>query len=223
MNRVFIGKNYNTNEKTYHTVENNLIIEARTRTGFFSTVIVPTLLENPGNIIIIENKREAYTLTKNYRNRIGHKTFEINKETSEEEIKNILLEDKFTIYIGIDILNFFNNESTVFYTRIFKKLLETIKENKINCLTIINEFPAIFSNHSYLLGYLCKHNKFVIRIQDMEQIAKLNIMLDNKIKIEDFDIATMDFNTDIITFKNEKYLKIPYFREKEYLKMLGML
>lgn len=79
MNRVFIGKNYNTNEKTYHTVENNLIIEARTRTGFFSTVIVPTLLENPGNIIIIENKREAYTLTKNYRNRIGHKTFEINR------------------------------------------------------------------------------------------------------------------------------------------------
>lgn len=225
MKEVFIGRDLKTNQKIFHKEDKSLIIEAATRLGFSSSIIIPTLLENESNILILGDcKREIYQLTKEYRKKIGHKILKLNKETPEEEIENILSEKKFTIYVEIDILNFFNNESNIFYTKIFKKLLKTIKDKKINCLTIIEEFPAIFASHKYLLDYKCENNKFLLRVQTLKQLDKLNSMTANKIKIEDFDSSKMDFyNSDIIIFKDKTYKKGFYFKNKDYLKMLNLI
>lgn len=224
MKEVFIGKNLETNQKIFHKEDKSLIIEAATRLGFSSSIVIPTLLENQANILVVgDYKGEIYQLTKEYRKKIGHRILKISKETSEEEVENILSEEKFTIYIEMDILKFFNNESAIFYTKIFKKILKTIKDKKISCLTIIEEFPAIFANHEYLLDYKCENNKFLLRVQALEQLDKLNSMTGNKIKIEDFDNSKMDFyNPDIIVFKDKTYKKVFYFKDKDYLTMLNL-
>ena len=128
-----------------------MIVEAATRLGFGTCIAIPTLIKNKENIIVFDIQEVFYTFTKKYRESIGYKTLKIDNNSTDLEIEKILSEEKFTMYIGVNLKNFCEKSISSFYTKVLRKILGTIKEKKINCLTIVNEFPLIFSAHPYLL------------------------------------------------------------------------
>ena len=199
MSKIFLAKNTNGKEVFYEE-NKDLIVEAATRLGFGTCIAIPTLIENKENIIVFDIQEDFYTLTKKYRESIGYKTLKIDSNTTDLEIEKILSEEKFTIYIGVNLKNFCEKSISSFYTKVLRKILGSIKEKKINCLTIVNEFPLIFSAHPYLLEYRCINNQFLLRIQTMEQLKKIN-SIDKSLKIEDFSIIKFDFQTKDLKYK----------------------
>lgn len=123
------------------------------------------------------------------------------------------------MYIGVNLKNFCKKSISSFYTKVLRKILGSIKEKKINCLTIVNEFPLIFSAHPYLLEYRCINNQFLLRIQTMEQLKKIN-SIDKSLKIEDSSIIKFDFQTNSIIFGEETYEKNYWFKDLKYKKLL---
>ena len=218
MNKIFLAKNTNGKEVFYEE-NKDLIVEAATRLGFGTCIAIPTLIESKENIIVFDVQENFYTLTKKYRESIGYKTLKIDCNTTELEIEKILSEEKFTIYIGVNLKNFCEKSISSFYTKVLRKILGSIKEKKINCLTIVNEFPLIFSAHPYLLEYRCINNQFLLRIQTMEQLKKIN-SIDKSLKIEDFSIIKFDFQTNSIIFGEETYEKNYWFKDLKYKKLL---
>ena len=196
-----------------------MIVEAATRLGFGTCIAIPTLIESKENIIVFDVQENFYTLTKKYRESIGYQTLKIDSNTTDLEIEKILSEEKFTIYIGVNLKNFCEKSISSFYTKVLRKILGSIKEKKINCLTIVNEFPLIFSAHPYLLEYRCINNQFLLRIQTMEQLKKIN-SIDKSLKIEDFSIIKFDFQTNSIIFGEETYEKNYWFKDLKYKKLL---
>lgn len=218
MSKIFLAKN--TNGKEFFYEENkDLIVEAATRLGFGTCIAIPTLIESEENIIVFDVQENFYTLTKKYRESIGYKTLKIDSNTTDLEIEKILSEEKFTIYIGVNLKNFCEKSISSFYTKVLRKILGSIKEKKINCLTIVNEFPLIFSAHPYLLEYRCINNQFLLRIQTMEQLKKIN-SIDKSLKIEDFSIIKFDSQTNSIIFGEETYEKNYWFKDLKYKKLL---
>lgn len=218
MNKIFLAKNTNGKEVFYEE-NKDLIVEAATRLGFGTCIAIPTLIESKENIIVFDVQENFYTLTKKYRESIGYKTLKIDSNTTDLEIEKILSEEKFTIYIGVNLKNFCEKSISSFYTKVLRKILGSIKEKKINCLTIVNEFPLIFSAHPYLLEYRCINNQFLLRIQTMEQLKKIN-SIDKSLKIEDFSIIKFDFQTNSIIFGEETYEKNYWFKDLKYKKLL---
>ena len=215
MSKIFLAKNTNGKEVFYEE-NKDLIVEAATRLGFGTCIAIPTLIESKENIIVFDVQENFYTLTKKYRESIGYKTLKIDSNTTDLEIEKILSEEKFTIYIGVNLKNFCEKSISSFYTKVLRK---SIKEKKINCLTIVNEFPLIFSAHPYLLEYRCINNQFLLRIQTMEQLKKIN-SIDKSLKIEDFSIIKFDFQTNSIIFGEETYEKNYWFKDLKYKKLL---
>lgn len=218
MSKIFLAKNTNGKEVFYEE-NKDLIVEAATRLGFGTCIVIPTLIESKENIIVFDVQENFYTLTKKYRESIGYKTLKIDSNTTDLEIEKILSEEKFTIYIGVNLKNFCEKSISSFYTKVLRKILGSIKEKKINCLTIVNEFPLIFSAHPYLLEYRCINNQFLLRIQTMEQLKKIN-SIDKSLKIEDFSIIKFDFQTNSIIFGEETYEKNYWFKDLKYKKLL---
>lgn len=218
MSKIFLAKNTNGKEVFYEE-NKDLIVEAATRLGFGTCIAIPTLIESKENIIVFDVQENFYTLTKKYRESIGYKTLKIDSNTTDLEIEKILSEEKFTIYIGVNLKNFCEKSISSFYTKVLRKILGSIKEKKINCLTIVNEFPLIFSAHPYLLEYRCINNQFLLRIQTMEQLKKIN-SIDKSLKIEDFSIIKFDFQTNSIIFGEETYEKNYWFKDLKYKKLL---
>lgn len=218
MSKIFLAKNTNGKEVFYEE-NKDLIVEAATRLGFGTCIAIPTLIESEENIIVFDVQENFYTLTKKYRESIGYKTLKIDSNTTDLEIEKILSEEKFTIYIGVNLKNFCEKSISSFYTKVLRKILGSIKEKKINCLTIVNEFPLIFSAHPYLLEYRCINNQFLLRIQTMEQLKKIN-SIDKSLKIEDFSIIKFDFQTNSIIFGEETYEKNYWFKDLKYKKLL---
>lgn len=218
MSKIFLGKNAMGN-KVFYEENKDLIVEAATRLGFGTCIAIPTLIESKENIIVFDIQENFYTLTKKYRESIGYKTLKIDNNTTDLEIEKILSEEKFTIYIGVNLKNFCEKSISSFYTKALRKILGSIKEKKINCLTIVNEFPLIFSAHPYLLEYRCINNQFLLRIQTMEQLKKIN-SIDKSLKIEDFSIIKFDFQTNSIIFGEETYEKNYWFKDLKYKKLL---
>ena len=218
MSKIFLAKNTNGKEVFYEE-NKDLIVEAATRLGFGTCIVIPTLIESKENIIVFDVQENFYTLTKKYRESIGYKTLKIDSNTTDLEIEKILSEEKFTIYIGVNLKNFCEKSISSFYTKVLRKILGSIKEKKINCLTIVNEFPLIFSAHPYLLEYRCINNQFLLRIQTMEQLKKIN-SIDKSLKIEDFSIIKFDFKTNSIIFGEETYEKNYWFKDLKYKKLL---
>lgn len=218
MSKIFLAKNTNGKEVFYEE-NKDLIVEAATRLGFGTCIAIPTLIESEENIIVFDVQENFYTLTKKYRESIGYKTLKIDSNTTDLEIEKILSEEKFTIYIGVNLKNFCEKSISSFYTKVLRKILGSIKEKKINCLTIVNEFPLIFSAHPYLLEYRCINNQFLLRIQTMEQLKKIN-SIDKSLKIEDFSIIKFDSQTNSIIFGEETYEKNYWFKDLKYKKLL---
>lgn len=218
MSKIFLAKNTNGKEVFYEE-NKDLIVEAATRLGFGTCIAIPTLIESKENIIVFDVQENFYILTKKYRESIGYKTLKIDSNTTDLEIEKILSEEKFTIYIGVNLKNFCEKSISSFYTKVLRKILGSIKEKKINCLTIVNEFPLIFSAHPYLLEYRCINNQFLLRIQTMEQLKKIN-SIDKSLKIEDFSIIKFDFQTNSIIFGEETYEKNYWFKDLKYKKLL---
>ena len=218
MSKIFLAKNTNGKEVFYEE-NKDLIVEAATRLGFGTCIAIPTLIESKENIIVFDVQENFYTLTKKYRESIGYKTLKIDSNTTDLEIEKILSEEKFTIYIGVNLKNFCEKSISSFYTKVLRKILGSIKEKKINCLTIVNEFHLIFSAHPYLLEYRCINNQFLLRIQTMEQLKKIN-SIDKSLKIEDFSIIKFDFQTNSIIFGEETYEKNYWFKDLKYKKLL---
>lgn len=218
MSKIFLAKNTNGKEVFYEE-NKDLIVEAATRLGFGTCIAIPTLIESEENIIVFDVQENFYTLTKKYRESIGYKTLKIDSNTTDLEIEKILSEEKFTIYIGVNLKNFCEKSISSFYTKVLRKTLGSIKEKKINCLTIVNEFPLIFSAHPYLLEYRCINNQFLLRIQTMEQLKKIN-SIDKSLKIEDFSIIKFDSQTNSIIFGEETYEKNYWFKDLKYKKLL---
>lgn len=218
MSKIFLAKNTNGKEVFYEE-NKDLIVEAATRLGFGTCIAIPTLIESKENIIVFDVQENFYILTKKYRESIGYKTLKIDSNITDLEIEKILSEEKFTIYIGVNLKNFCEKSISSFYTKVLRKILGSIKEKKINCLTIVNEFPLIFSAHPYLLEYRCINNQFLLRIQTMEQLKKIN-SIDKSLKIEDFSIIKFDFQTNSIIFGEETYEKNYWFKDLKYKKLL---
>ncbi len=218
MSKIFLGKNVMGN-KVFYEENKDLIVEVATRLGFGTCIAIPTLIESKENIIIFDIQENFYTLTKKYRESIGYKTLKIDDNTSDLEIENILSEDKFTIYIAVNLKNFCEESISSFYTKILRKILGLVKEKKINCLTIVNDFPLIFSAHPYLLEYRCINNQFLLRIHAIEQFKKIS-SIDESLKIKDFSIIKFDSQTNSIIFGGETYEKNYWFKDLKYKKLL---
>lgn len=201
---IFIGKKQN-GENMFYNGESDVIAIFANRTGFGSGIVVPTLYENEGNIVIIGKKRSSYTgIAKLSREKIG-KVFTFSENTTKEELESILKERHFSIFMEIDYGKYFIEMTLEEKERLHQKVMMLIQSLKgMKCLLIVDEAP-IFIEHIPNFLEICLENKNtrkIFRIQAEFQIKDL------KIDVSPFTVVKRDLEAQ----ENEK---IPVLYEGE--------
>lgn len=195
----------------------NLIALFPTRSGFTTTIVIPTVLSHNGNMIIFDFKNEVYNKTvkemENKKFKVYH--FELDNVTPNNEglyksdVENLLKENKFALYIGIKEIRKIENLAK---KRIVDFILGRVQELNIGCLTIFDECSIFFKYNENILPFVVdnRNNQFLLKFQALQQSLDLvleNANKPNGIKIPEYDIFSINLTSKDYSERSYNYIK----------------
>ena len=139
----------------FNLKKKHLLITAKTRTGVTTSIMVPVILENnDSNFLILDFKGEIYSITNKYREKYSNIYF-IDKNTILKDVNKIDYLKRFTIYIYCD-----PRRENIDEIKVFEKILKTIDDKRIKCITLIEHYEHIANIVRELK--IGNNNKFLI-------------------------------------------------------------
>ena len=186
----------------------NMLITAKTRTGVTSSIMVPAVLENnETNFAILDFNKEIYFITNKYRRKYGNVYF-IDRDTTIEDINKIDYSKRFTIYICCD-----PRRENIDEIKVFEKILKTIDDKRIKCITLIEHYEHIANIVRELK--IGNNNKFLISTQEN---GNLEII---KNDLEKFDTGHINLSNNSICIDDKEYKQEFYFENEKYMNFLS--
>lgn len=195
--------------KNFHLRNKNLLITAKTRTGVTSSIMVPTILENNDiNFVILDFKGEIYSITNEYRKKYSNVYF-INRNSIIEDVDKIDYSKSFTIYIYCNPCR-----ENIDEIKVFEKILKTIDDKRISCITLIEHYEHIANILRELK--IGNNNRFLISTQEN---GNLEIIRND---LEKFDTGHINLSNNSICINNKEYKQEFYFKNLKYLNFLNV-
>ena len=194
--KILLG-NLGTNKNDYKNlkVENgnvyveksdgtNLIASFPTRSGFMTKIALPTIIsEDKRNLIVFDLKSEMYHKTKEDKKEQGYQLYKFDLDNVIEDNKGLyysdiietINKDKFIIYINTEDLKIFDGICTG--KRIVDFILDKVRENDKNCLTIFDECGAFLDKNKNIYPYILdnRNNQFLMKFQSVSMAMRLGI------------------------------------------------
>lgn len=194
--KILLG-NLGTNKNDYKNlkVENgnvyveksdgtNLIASFPTRSGFMTKIAIPTIIsEDKRNLIVFDLKSEMYHKTKEDKKEQGYHLYKFDLDNVIEDNKGLyysdiietINKDKFIIYINTEDLKIFDSICTG--KRIVDFILDKVRENGKNCLTIFEECGAFLDKNKNIYPYILdnRNNQFLMKFQSVSMAMRLGI------------------------------------------------
>ena len=195
--------------KNFHLRNKNLLITAKIRTGVTSSIMVPTILENNDiNFVILDFKGEIYSITNEHRKKYSNVYF-INRNTIIEDVDKIDYSRRVTIYIYCNPCR-----ENIDEIKVFEKILKTIDDKRIRCITLIEHYEHIANILRELK--IGNNNKFLISTQEK---GNLEIIRND---LEKFDTGYINLTNNSICIGNKEYKQEFYFKNPEYMKQVNL-
>ena len=195
--------------KDFNLRSKNMLITAKIRTGITSSIMIPVVLENnDSNFVILDFNKEIYSITNKYRKKYSNVYF-IDRNSIIEDIDKIDYSKRFTIYICCDPRRENINE-----IKVFEKILKTIDDKRIRCITLIEHYEHIANILRKLK--IGNNNKFLISSQENSNLELI------KNNLEKFDIGHIDLTNNIICIGDKEYKQEFYFKNEKYVKLLEL-
>ena len=194
--------------KDFNLRKKNLLIIAKNRTGVTSSIMVPVVLENnDSNFVILDFNKEIYSITNKYRKKCSNVYF-IDRNSIIEDIDKIDYSKRFTIYICCD-----SRRENIDEIKVFEKILKTIDDKRIKCITLIEHYEHIANIVRELK--IGNNNKFLISTQEN---GNLEII---KNDLEKFDTGHINLSNNSICIDNKEYKQEFYFKNEKYMNFLS--
>ena len=195
--------------KDFNSRKKNLLITAKTRTGITSSIMIPVILENNDtNFVILDFNKEIYSITNKYREKHSN-IYLIDRNTIIEDIDKIDYSKRFTIYICCD-----PRRENIDEIKVFEKILKTIDDKRIRCITLIEHYEHIANIVRELK--IGNNNKFLISTQENGNLAII------KNDLEKFDTGHINLSNNSICIGNKEYKQEFYFKNPEYMKQVNL-
>ena len=195
--------------KDFNSREKNLLVTTKTRTGVTSSIMIPTVLENNDtNFVILDFKGEIYSITNEYRKNYSNVYF-INRNTIIEDVDKIDYSKRFTIYICCD-----PHRENIDEIKVFEKILKTIDDKRIRCITLIEHYEHIANIVRELK--IGNNNKFLISTQENGNLAII------KNDLEKFDTGHINLSNNSICIDDKEYKQEFYFKNEKYMNFLNL-
>lgn len=194
--------------KDFNLRKKNLLIIAKNRTGVTSSIMIPVVLENnDSNFVILDFNKEIYSITNKYRKKYSNVYF-IDRNSIIEDINKIDYSKRFTIYICCD-----SRRENIDEIKVFEKILKTIDDKRIKCITLIEHYEHIANIVRELK--IGNNNKFLISTQEN---GNLEII---KNDLEKFDTGHINLSNNSICIDDKEYKQEFYFKNEKYMNFLS--
>ena len=195
--------------KDFNLRSKNMLINAKTRTGITSSIMVPAILENnETNFVILDFNKEIYSITNKYRKKYSNIYF-IDRNTIIEDINKIDYSKRFTIYICCD-----SHRENIEEIKIFEEILKIIDNKRVKCITLIEHYEHIANILREI--EIGNNNKFLISTQEDGNLEPI------KNDLEKFDTGHINLSNNSICIDNKEYKQDFYFKNDKYMNLLNL-